>query len=417
MYNSKFRRTYLLRQHTPLLHFQPDQPHAALRASEVKPMLDRFMQKFVEKHNLNIPKDWYIQIPEGNSYAKPFNYKMSIKTDGAPVQSAPHKLYFGGIGGNSSVKALTFKCKDSSGKIIDGVKLETICFCETTAKKSDSLANCGLPDDFTLNDFMSFVIPAFFALTCFGTRATKGFGSFTLSGKRIDAGYLHYFVPVFYSISYGMAIPSAEKVLDDIWVISGLMKSGFNLGRDYYKGRIFRYFKERYQQEIGGDKAFIKRSVLTNGEDFRKNGSEDYVQYKNFRFVRAMLGLPQGYRFRKNPNTTTREGAVKISAGKGNKVARFASPVRFVPNGGILYIIPEDIPAEMYNAQFNFTSQVQSATIATPSEKEFNLVEYLDWFSNEFNTQKDLANFRNPAVRVTLDKRLRIEKSKAGEKR
>ena len=37
--------TISLRQHTPLIHFQHDQEGATLRASEVKPKLDRFVIK------------------------------------------------------------------------------------------------------------------------------------------------------------------------------------------------------------------------------------------------------------------------------------------------------------------------------------------------------------------------------------
>jgi len=39
MYNFKIT----LKQHTPLIHFQHDQEGATLRASEVKPKLDRFI--------------------------------------------------------------------------------------------------------------------------------------------------------------------------------------------------------------------------------------------------------------------------------------------------------------------------------------------------------------------------------------
>ena len=35
--------TVILRQHTPLIHFQHYQDNATLRASEVKPQLDRFL--------------------------------------------------------------------------------------------------------------------------------------------------------------------------------------------------------------------------------------------------------------------------------------------------------------------------------------------------------------------------------------
>lgn len=35
-----------LKQHTPLIHFQSEQPGAILRATEVKPKLDKFLKKY-----------------------------------------------------------------------------------------------------------------------------------------------------------------------------------------------------------------------------------------------------------------------------------------------------------------------------------------------------------------------------------
>lgn len=428
MHNSKFKCTYLLKQQTPLLHFQYSQPHATLRASEVKPMLDRFMQNFIEKHNLKIPGDWYIDIPEGNSFAKPFNYKMSIRTDADPETidlGKSNSLYFANMKqkDNPPAKALTFKCKDSNGKIINGVKLETLCFLETKAENSENLKGFGLSDEFSLNELIGFVLPAFFALTCFGTRATKGFGSFNVNGKRLTDSYIHLFVPVFYKITYPM-IPGSTEVMDDIWVVSGLMKSGFNFGqKSYYKGRALIYLREKTNKRIGADKAFIKRKVLP-GTDFNKN-SEECVEYEEFRFVRAMLGLPQNYMFRQSDNTT-RKGTVSITPAQNNTVKRFASPVRFVPNGQELYIIPDKIPTEMFDAGFKFSSISGSETIRTPSESEFNLIDYLDWFVNLFNNRTNLsqndfkANERmgiSKTVVKTINKNLIINKcsEKAGD--
>lgn len=421
MHNSKFKCTYLLRQQTPLLHFQYGQPHAALRASEVKPMLDRFMQKFIEKHELAIPADWYIKTTDENNFSKPFQYKMSIRTDADPEIANFRKtnsLYFADMKQreNPPAKALFFKCKDLSGRIINGVKLETLCFIKTKAEISEDLKGTGLADEFSLDELIAFVLPAFFALTCFGTRATKGFGSFNVNGKRLTDSYIHLFVPVFYKITYPM-IPAGSEVMDDIWVVSGLMKSGFNLGpSSYYKGRSLLYLREKSNRKVGADKAFIKKKVLP-GTDINKR-SEEYVEYDDFRFVRAMLGLPQNYLFRKSEKTT-REGLVKIEPEKNNEVKRFASPVRFVPNGYELYIIPDKIPDEMFGAGFKFSSGSASETIRTPSVDEFNLIDYLDWFVDSFNNRVNLKpnEFKEnnkmelcKTVFKTVNKNLKISK-------
>lgn len=41
--SNPFQITFTLKQHTPIIHFQHDQEGATLRASEVKPKLDRFL--------------------------------------------------------------------------------------------------------------------------------------------------------------------------------------------------------------------------------------------------------------------------------------------------------------------------------------------------------------------------------------
>ena len=45
-----YKLRFILKQHTPLIHFQHDQDGATLRATEVKPKLDRFLiEKFKEE--------------------------------------------------------------------------------------------------------------------------------------------------------------------------------------------------------------------------------------------------------------------------------------------------------------------------------------------------------------------------------
>ena len=385
-----YQREYSLRQDTPLIHFQHEQKGACLRASEVKPQLDRFIHAFLCGQGADVPKTWYVARSKIDS-VKALAYKLSISCDVALTKTTPpHKLYFGNMGENAQIK---------KQQTYSDVRIRFICFAtgKVCLKNERKLS---------LLELIDYVLPAFFALSCFATRATKGFCSFIVkSGRKLDEEYLRQFAPVYYTIAYPTA-PSGNEVLNDIWVIWGMMKSGFNLVSerapdDYYKGRIFRYFSE---QEIGSEKAFIKQHVLTLGTDSNKK-SEEYRVYKRFVFSRAMLGLAQQYSFRSGPKTT-RQGKVTVSAETDNPVVRFASPVRFVPNGNMLLILPVKIPQHMYNAKFRLNSQV----ISTPSQDEFDLIEYLDWFCGEFNARKEIENFVNSNVRPTIQKQLRIER-------
>lgn len=396
MKSSKYKREYTLTQHTPLLHFQAGQLGATLRASEVKPQLDRFLHNFIEKMKLKVPESWY--IIRKSDHVHSFSYKMSILSD---KSEDAHKerhyikdLYFAK---NDEIKALLFKSTRTDGREFYGVHLMLVCFCEETCSLED-VNIPGLPRNVTLLDLIDFVLPSFFALHCFGTRATKGFGSFTLDDRPIDDSYLRLFVPVYYSLTYKKANPCYNDVLCVIWIISGMMKSGFNFSSFYYKGRIFRYFTNK---KLGGDKAFIKQKIL-RGKDNNVN-SEENERYSSFRFSRAMLGLPKEYQFRRGPKTS-RCGTVKVKCVEDtNKIERFASPIRFIPNGRALFIVPAPIPDEMFDAKFLFNDK----QISTPAKNEFDLVQYLDWFMVELmdavknNGVKTIPSFNS--VLNTLD--------------
>lgn len=83
--------TVTLKQHTPLIHFQPNQEGATLRASEVKPKLDRYIltqlgnDDYQSGINLARNNGWLIGAGQHAS----LNYKMKI------VASKPINLEMG----------------------------------------------------------------------------------------------------------------------------------------------------------------------------------------------------------------------------------------------------------------------------------------------------------------------------------
>jgi hypothetical protein len=357
-----------------MIHFQHYEPGACLRASEVKPKLDRFLAEQLKGALLD---GWLIDKPNGH---RALDYKMRFVAVGEKQVAEPHKLYFGNMGAADAEKRQTVFYPD-------GVDMTIICFRKELSEKIDDL------------------LPCFFALHAFGTRSGKGFGCFCLAERQLQPEQLLACCPqkVYYQISYPRA-PGAA-VFNDIWVLSGMMKGGFNFtfrnAGDYYKGRIFRYFSNK---GVGGDKAFIKQKVL-RGQD-QNAGSEERVPYKEYRFVRAMLGLPGGFEFRRGPKTT-RSGKVEVQS---NAVDRFQSPVHFRLQGSQLLIFPQKIPEGMLNAAFTLNKQ----PIKTP--ETFDLIDFLDQFSAEFNARIDIASFRSPDIRNTLvsDRRLTIQKKIGG---
>lgn len=376
------KQTYHLHQQTPLIHFQHDEPGACLRASEVKPKLDKFLLERLGGEG-KIPREWWISYDEKKE--KPnhlaLDYKMRFAAKGEPEIAEPHKLYFGNMG---------LKDRADFRKTVfypDGVDMFIVCLH---------------PD---LMDKIHEWLPCFFALNAFGTRSGKGFGGFSLADREPDEAMLRDCCPhkIFYQIKYSSKQGHAA-LFNDIWVLSGMMKSGFNFtfrnASDYYKGRVFRYFS---QKGIGGDKAFIKQRVL-RGQDWNPS-SEERARYQEYRFVRAMLGLPGGFEFRSGPKTT-RRGNVTVDS---NTIKRFSSPVQYRVQGNQLLIIPQKIPDELYDAAFQLNNQ----TIRTP--RTFDLIDFLDAFIKDFNTRIDISAFRHPDIlKSVVSTRLAIQKIGGG---
>ena len=50
-----------LKQQTPLLHFQPDEPGACLRGTEVKPKLDKFIISCYLAKEKSVPDNWFLE--------------------------------------------------------------------------------------------------------------------------------------------------------------------------------------------------------------------------------------------------------------------------------------------------------------------------------------------------------------------
>ena len=99
--------TYTLKQHTPMLHFQHSQKDATLRASAVKPILDRWLIKTFLNDSYDEAKCLLAGYSTDNNrnYRSKFQnegfraleYKMKIVPSGAHIKCTTGKcpMYFG----------------------------------------------------------------------------------------------------------------------------------------------------------------------------------------------------------------------------------------------------------------------------------------------------------------------------------
>ena len=362
------RMEYTLIQQTPIIHFQHDQKGATLRATEVKPKLDKFIVNKLGGKD-NVPKNWFI------ADTKALNYKLRIVTTGEPRRSKMieaeiehyranqrnadrntlsdlkdirnkeiNSMYFGNMVGMSNEYEENVRNSYKETVFYEGkeqIKLEIVCFVEELRQEIENY------------------IEEFFFVNNFGTRQSKGFGGFVAIKKGeehkatdpiktlSEQGYRFFYAEVKGDTSYTAMLNHAKNVY-------AVMKGGYNDTRwnenekkyrfplRYVKGYIQRDFLDDFNwNDKGSDKACIKSkkeyvkdktTKLPYQYPLSRKGQPDeyrYNKYKeseeNYFFVRALLGLADYYEFKDN----SRYGRVDIfSLGEnGFDVERFRSPV------------------------------------------------------------------------------------------
>lgn len=375
-----FKLEIQLEQYTPLLHFQGEQDGACLRATEVKPKLDKFVLEFL-KHQLGscdkIPKEWFVQK---NSHDA-LNYKMSFE----PVRIQEeieeleeleelHPLYFGDRGKNEGqVKNVYYP---------RGMKLHILCLIEKECAVTMPDGNIAR----RLLDVLEQMIPVFFMLNCFGMRSNKGFGSFGVAGKTIPVSQLSEFAPkkctAIFELKHIKEEYTYPQNLDDVYVISAMMKGGIN--RPYFKGEIQKLSENH---KIGTEKAFLKQKVFRREEmrwyrDVVCHGNDHTPKqtYREYQFIRALLGLTTQYSFGVGKkNTFSFEASDK-------NIGRFPSPIHFIPKKECLLITLYEIPEIMLDAEFT----IRRKSIKTP--KNFDLVGFVRNFLDTLVTDGELPN-------------------------
>ena len=372
---SKFRLEFKLKQHTPIIHFQSDQSGATLRATELKPKLDRFLLENVEG----------IPFKENANGSKSLDYKVKIIAESSSEEDIKNKTYFGNMGKNNSDVEFMKSIFSTNVQIIfhsfNTLILENI-----------------------KNYFSSFLV-----INNFGTRQSKGFGGFYLDKsdenylkpldalKNIDAKYI-----------YAIYRDDSIKIFEHVEVIYPLMKTGINYpdykkidhpkgytdkhgkikqipdpsqGRgeraSYYKSYLFQYML-RQSPSIGNEKKFIKENFFR--PDIRVSSDN-----RDKRYVRAMLGISDAVEFKDHE----RKGKIEFIS----SINRFKSPLTFKIIDNALYIIAHDIPKELYNLNFEFTHTFKKAdgtetvSIEIQTPETFDLVNFLDAFADYFNNE------------------------------
>lgn len=378
-----WQKEYKLVQHTPLIHFQHSEPHACLRATEVKPKLDRFLIEQLEKDDRfgdGRWKKWFV----GDGSQQSFDYMMRITPNSEQVERTHsieraiaraehrppnasfheiHKNYFGNMASGNNIQDTIRETFKESLFYKDGLTLTIRCF---------------IPELLT---FIDEHIRGFFMMHNFGTRQRKGFGSFTVDistkpnePKGFDL--VGKYCPNAYYCKLGNDV-NADALLDAVWVISAFLRSGFNRGEgNYVRGFVFRYF-QREKNPLANDKAFVKQQVLRNVYDEATRGEHlhPYGNNVRYRYVRGLLGTNENSRFCRAPRGETREDRtvhnIYIHSAEG--VERFPSPLLFKPIGKFVFILPQKMPDEIFGSEFYILEKNQEEEYDSKATSEQKL--------------------------------------------
>lgn len=372
--NLSFRKKFLLKAQSPLIHFQHDESGATLRATEVKPKLDAFLIKKSRAKELNISK-WYINDTDA------LNYKMSFV---AKKQDCfePNKIYYGNMGIKNE--------KEKAYCLFGDCELEIVCMIPALMKEIDAC------------------IDEFFVCTNFGRMQNKGFGSFVTARsvyKSDDIGGIlarNAEAKACYAIS-GFQFNDFDAMFNAIAMVYSVMKSGVNhtgfRGSDaYHRSYLFEYCHEKLQ--IGNEKAAMKKEKVSpydsNGEPIKnpknlRTFSEQGNQEN--KYVRALLGVGEQIEYIADfEYKATKSGKMKWIPSRKEKITisnqdieRLASPIFFKIINGTVYIVAKRIDNRIFGKNFTFTNSNTNQKITLPVPEAFDIDDFLNWFVKKYN--------------------------------
>ncbi len=403
-----FKKSYHLIAQTPMIHFQWNQAGATLRASEVKPKLDKFLitklggfQKVLEEN-----ENWLLGYPlkHKSEYKPALNYKLNILADKTKMDEPPKfGLYYGNMGVYDEEKKAKFVVGD----------------CDITV-------NCFIKE---LLKFIDENVREFFVVHNFGRMNDKGFGSFVIDGQYFqrevgEALCSNYGGSHFYWFDCKDSSDLMRKdVFDSIKTLYSVMKSGYNINGKYHRSFLFEYF---HKMNIGNEKAYLKKEKMSpynNGkplaypETDRKHSDMESDEYM---YVRALLGVGErveyiiGFNWNNEKNRYLPEKEKLQILIKGKDIERFPSPVFFKIIGNRVYYVAKRTSEKILDKEFEFSikynrkidysnievEHAKRKVLKTP--KSFDADDFLEFFHSNYDENAPGYGIRNKINKLKI---------------
>jgi hypothetical protein len=347
---NKFKVEFTLKQHTPIIHFQSDQTGATLRATELKPKFDKFLLDKVEdlpyKENANGHKslDYKVKIEPNISKASDINQRES--------------LFFGNMGDGEEKKYKSYT---------KPFKIEFFSYNKDITKAIK-------------NNF-----EAFLANINFGTRQSKGYGSFYIADRPFDKSLIPYKVYRFNSKNW-------EK---DIKLLYSFLRQGVNLPnregtRFYSKPAIFSYAKSKgwtWDKKAIKKKYFRDKLVQQSGDAVEYDSNQQYI-------LRDLFGLSSDQSWMSYKTTVSKEN---------KDIERFKSPINFKIIDDKVYFWADDSYKKILDKEFEIKSN-KKGDLKLPTPPEFDFNDFFD-FTFKINLSQHIENkYHNQSEYAILKK-------------
>ena len=328
---SKFKLEFSLKQHTPLIHFQSEQSGAKLRATELKPKLDRFLLEHVEG----------IPFKKNANGHRSLDYKVRVEANGKSERTLPNSFLFFANNVIKEDKDKKYMVKSTS------IKIEFFSFNSKILEAIEQY----------FNEFM--------LISNFGGRSSKGYGSFSNNSNNTEAILKKYY-PIVFKISN----PNMRDWEDTVDTLHKKLKAGINF-RSYHKSLLFQYMCTK---NLRWEKRKIKEKFPSVAKG--KEPIDCHVK-KEYRYIRAMLGLA-------GINEYQGKQVVTISH-KEKKIERFSSPITYKIIDQEIYLLCDKSYEKIMNETFEFALKGKKFIIKTPSKDEFDIYEFLKFVEKEAN--------------------------------
>ena len=402
---------FQLKAQTPMIHFQARQTGATLRATEVKPKLDKFL---LGKLGAEAKDERYqnIFLPASDGSAPTaLKYKLRIFCTEPPLMV---HINDGSMDRNNKYEFFYGNQNRSRDDLILGIEsnptVSVLCFIPA------------------LRELIAGYIEEFFLAFNFGTMQGKGFGGFlpvsAESSARIAAAR------ALHARSGGRVYAMTfREGTSPLYMLNAaahfykLMKSGYNNSRssEYEKSFIYTYMARPENGGYRSEKAFMKERGIS--PDYHPHHERDNVPSSGeFRYLRAVLGTTENISYltgekRQNPRTGQMQDVrtnIKI-ASDGHQVKRVPSPIFFkvVQNHVLITALP--VPEAVFGKAYRFRGN-GTGSLITPDV--FNADDFLSRYVQHYNavlknTQMMRSGQRtNPnlaALPVFLSRAVRVE--------